>query len=92
MSPTSLGVLLFERPGVPPPAVHLTAPRLQGVMNQRIFRAIMGIVKGIRVQGLKLPEACCSLPRCWSTCSGLCAIVHAHTSWACSEVSGLVLL
>ena len=46
VSPTSLGVLLFERPGVPPPAVHLTAPRLQGVMNQRIFRAIMGIVKG----------------------------------------------
>lgn len=46
MSPTSLGVLLYARPKVAKPAVHLTAPRLHGVMNQRIYQAIMGIVKG----------------------------------------------
>lgn len=60
MSPTSLGVLLFDRPGVAQPAVHLTASRLHGVMNQRIYQAIMGIVKG----------ACCckSSNNIWQDC------------------------
>lgn len=49
MSPTNLGVLLFERPGVPEPAVHISAVRVHGVMNQRNYQAIMGIVKGASI-------------------------------------------
>ena len=43
---TSLGVVLWERPGVAQPAVHIAAPRVHGVMNQRNYQALMGIIKG----------------------------------------------
>jgi len=49
VSPTNLGVLLFERPGVPEAAVHIAAARVHGVMNQRNYQAIMGIVKGASI-------------------------------------------
>jgi hypothetical protein len=81
VSPTSLGVLLFDRPGVPPPAVHLTAPRLQGVMNQRIFRAIMGIVKG--ASGVSSKDFCSTASHsnaCGPSFSALVLCENAGTS------------
>ena len=42
----SFGVLIFERPPAPQPAVHISASRVHGVLSQDNYFALIGVIKG----------------------------------------------